>query len=172
MQRSADSEASHIPKLILLIPAQYSQFARFVMWHELATGSVRCRAPQPSQLVTQHHGPIVCVAASLGASPQAAGCWGEHPIAPVLVSKHSALMKHHQSALNSRLPEAAHSAAVADPKTVNPISAPTQADVARRAYFAYINEDSPPGRDLKHWLETEVQLHAEIIRGNGPHAGS
>jgi len=89
-------------------------------------------------------------------------------------SNHSALMKHDKyvSNRNSKLSDASPSVAVAEAKTGNTNLAPTHAAVARRAYFAYVNEGSRPGRDLKHWLEAEMQLHAEIIRGNGHHAGS
>jgi len=39
---------------------------------------------------------------------------------------------------------------------------PSADEVARRAYFAYLNDGSQPGRDEKHWLEAEAQLWAEI----------
>lgn len=38
---------------------------------------------------------------------------------------------------------------------------PSPDEVARRAYFAYENEGSRPGRDVQHWLEAEAQLLAE-----------
>ena len=34
-------------------------------------------------------------------------------------------------------------------------------EVARRAYFSYLNEGSPAGRDVQHWLEAEAQLTRE-----------
>ena len=34
-------------------------------------------------------------------------------------------------------------------------------EVARRAYFSYLNEGSRPGRDVQHWLEAEAQLLKE-----------
>jgi hypothetical protein len=34
-------------------------------------------------------------------------------------------------------------------------------EVAQRAYFAYLNEGSLPGRGVQHWLEAEAQLIAE-----------
>jgi hypothetical protein len=44
-------------------------------------------------------------------------------------------------------------------------------EVARRAYFTYVNEGSPPGRDVQHWLEAEEQLLAErnLTRIHGYH---
>jgi hypothetical protein len=42
--------------------------------------------------------------------------------------------------------------------------APSPDEVARRAYFSYLNEGSIPGREEKHWLEAEAQLIAEMAR--------
>jgi hypothetical protein len=44
-------------------------------------------------------------------------------------------------------------------------------EVARRAYFSYVNEGSRPGRDVQHWLEAEEQLLAErdLTRLHGFH---
>ena len=39
---------------------------------------------------------------------------------------------------------------------------PLPTEVAKRAYFNYLNEGSIHGRDEKHWLEAEAQLFAEI----------
>ena len=49
--------------------------------------------------------------------------------------------------------------------------APSADEVARRAYFSYVNEGSPPGRDVQHWLEAEAQLLAErnLTRTHGFH---
>jgi hypothetical protein len=37
----------------------------------------------------------------------------------------------------------------------------------RGAYFRYLNEGSPNGRDVQHWLEAEAHLKAEISRVQG-----
>jgi hypothetical protein len=39
--------------------------------------------------------------------------------------------------------------------------APSADEVARRAYFAFENEGSKPGRDVQHWLVAEAELIAE-----------
>jgi len=39
--------------------------------------------------------------------------------------------------------------------------APSADEVARRAYFSYLNQGSPPGRDVQHWQESEEDLLAE-----------
>jgi hypothetical protein len=43
-------------------------------------------------------------------------------------------------------------------------SAPSPRDVAKAAYFKYLNEGSVAGRDEKHWLEAEAQLRGEVGR--------
>jgi hypothetical protein len=49
--------------------------------------------------------------------------------------------------------------------------APSADEVARRAFFSYVNQGSPPGRDAQHWLEAEAQLLAErnLTRIHGFH---
>jgi len=34
---------------------------------------------------------------------------------------------------------------------------PSRVDVARKAYFIYLNQGSPQGHDVQHWLEAEAQ---------------
>jgi Protein of unknown function (DUF2934) len=38
---------------------------------------------------------------------------------------------------------------------------PSADEVARRAYFNYVNEGSSPGRDVQHWLAAEADLIKE-----------
>ena len=38
---------------------------------------------------------------------------------------------------------------------------PSADEVARRAYFSYVNQGSLPGHDVQHWLEAEAHLLAE-----------
>jgi len=49
--------------------------------------------------------------------------------------------------------------------------APSPDEVARRAYFTYVNQGSLPGHDVQHWLEAESQLLAErdLTRTHGFH---
>lgn len=42
--------------------------------------------------------------------------------------------------------------------------APSADEVARKAYFSYLNEGSLPGRDVQHWLAAEAELTAERNR--------
>jgi hypothetical protein len=39
--------------------------------------------------------------------------------------------------------------------------APSPDEVARRAYFTYVNQGSLDGHQVQHWLEAESQLRAE-----------
>ena len=41
---------------------------------------------------------------------------------------------------------------------------PSADEVARRAYFSYVNEGSRPGHEVQHWLEAEAELLAERDR--------
>ena len=49
--------------------------------------------------------------------------------------------------------------------------APSADEVARKAYFNYVNEGSLPGRDVQHWLTAEAELIAErnLTRVHGFH---
>ena len=42
--------------------------------------------------------------------------------------------------------------------------APSPDEVARKAYFAYENDGSLPGREVQHWLKAEAELIAERTR--------
>ncbi len=42
--------------------------------------------------------------------------------------------------------------------------APSPDEVARKAYFSFVNEGSAPGRDVQHWLAAEAELIAERNR--------
>jgi Protein of unknown function (DUF2934) len=83
------------------------------------------------------------------------------------------IMKHHehsrdqdQGPVSTSVPIAA---ANLNQNAVNFVPSPDE--VARRAYFSYVNEGSPPGRDVQHWLEAEAQLLAErnLTRTHGFH---
>jgi len=49
--------------------------------------------------------------------------------------------------------------------------APSPDEVARRACFSYVNQGSPPGHAVQHWLEAEAELIAErkLTRVHGFH---
>jgi len=44
-------------------------------------------------------------------------------------------------------------------------------EVARKAYFSYVNQGSQPGHEVQHWLAAEAELIAErnLTRTHGFH---
>ena len=48
---------------------------------------------------------------------------------------------------------------------------PSPDEVARRAYFTYVNQGSPQGHEVQHWLQAEAELLAErnLTRSHGFH---
>jgi hypothetical protein len=48
---------------------------------------------------------------------------------------------------------------------------PSADEVARKAYFSYVNDGSLPGCDVQHWLKAEADLLAErdLTRVHGFH---
>lgn len=40
----------------------------------------------------------------------------------------------------------------------SPLPEITEADIATCAYFVYVNEGCPAGREMDHWLEAEARL--------------
>jgi hypothetical protein len=82
-------------------------------------------------------------------------------------------MKHNktQSDPNSKHSGQSSSAAAAElnPSEINFV--PSTDAVARKAYFAYLNEGSRPGREVQHWLAAEADLIAErnLTRVHGAH---
>ncbi len=55
------------------------------------------------------------------------------------------------------------------PAEINFIPAPDE--VARKAYFTYVNEGSRDGHEVQHWLQAEAELIAErnLTRVHGFH---
>ena len=49
--------------------------------------------------------------------------------------------------------------------------APSADEMARKAYFSYVNQGSLPGHDVQHWLKAEADLLAErnLTRVHGFH---
>jgi len=68
-------------------------------------------------------------------------------------------MKHKRSHANENPASSTLPVPAADSDQTD--SAPSPDEVARKAYFTYVNEGSPLGRDVQHWLNAETQLIAE-----------
>jgi hypothetical protein len=81
-------------------------------------------------------------------------------------------MKHNKFSQdqNQNLAGASRPAAV-DANRNRAESVPSPDEVARRAYFSYVNQGSLPGHDVQHWLDAEAQLIAErnLTRVHGFH---
>ena len=81
--------------------------------------------------------------------------------------------KHNKSSQNlfQQPAGAPQPSSVADLKENEEVFTPSADEVARRAYFSYVNEGSPQGRDVQHWLEAEAKLIAErnLTRVHGFH---
>jgi hypothetical protein len=60
-------------------------------------------------------------------------------------------------------------AAALSPKEMSFVPSPDE--VARLAYFTFVNQGSLPGHDVQHWLEAEAHLLAErnLTRVHGFH---
>jgi len=75
-------------------------------------------------------------------------------------------MKHKKSPRNqNQKPAGASRPTVAADLNQNEIDfVPSPDEIARRAYFSYVNQGSQPGHEVQHWLEAEAELIAERNR--------
>lgn len=65
----------------------------------------------------------------------------------------------------------AKAAAVAESSKNEIDFVPSPDEIARKAYFSYVNQGSSQGHEVQHWLEAESQLIAErnLTRAHGFH---
>ncbi|MBP9903017.1 MAG: DUF2934 domain-containing protein [Verrucomicrobiota bacterium] len=82
-------------------------------------------------------------------------------------------MKHHKFT-HPKTPPAANTPSLVATEDVdqNEIDfVPAADEVARRAYFSYVNQGSLPGHEVQHWLAAEAELIAErnLTRIHGFH---
>jgi hypothetical protein len=82
-------------------------------------------------------------------------------------------MKYHRFSRdqNQNPASASRPTAAADLKQGGIDFVPSPDEVARRAYFTYVNQGSRSGHEVQHWLEAESQLIAErnLTRVHGFH---
>jgi len=82
-------------------------------------------------------------------------------------------MKHNKSShhQNQKPASALRPTAAADVNQGGIDFTPSPDEVARRAYFSYVNQGSLPGHDVQHWLDAEAHLVAErnLTRAHGFH---
>ena len=72
-------------------------------------------------------------------------------------------MKHNQphQAPNQKQAEAPRPTSTATLNATEIDFTPAPDEVARRAYFTYVNQGSLDGHEVQHWLEAEAELIAE-----------
>ena len=99
--------------------------------------------------------------------------WGEYPIAGGRWRSLFSLMKHKHfpQGHNHESAGASSSGAAEESDQGGSDFAPSADEVARRAYFSYVNHGSLPGHDVQHWLVAEAELLAErnLTRVHGFH---
>jgi hypothetical protein len=82
-------------------------------------------------------------------------------------------MKHNKysQVQNQKQANAPRPTASADLKQKEVDLAPSPDEVARKAYFSYVNQGSRPGHEVQHWLAAEAELIAErnLTRAHGFH---
>jgi len=82
-------------------------------------------------------------------------------------------MKHKNFSQNqNQKPASASRPAAAADLNQNEIDfAPSPDEVARRAYFSYVNQGSSQGHEVQHWLKAEAELLTErnLTRVHGFH---
>ena len=95
------------------------------------------------------------------------GEWCEHLMANAPCTAYSNSMKHNYFAQDQNQERAK----AVDLNQGGIDFAPSADEVARRAYFSYVNHGSRPGHDVQHWLEAEAELLAErnLTRVHGFH---
>ena len=99
--------------------------------------------------------------------------WGEHPIGTTKGPNYSEDVKQNKYTQdrNQKPVSPPQPAAAVELKKEETAFSPSADEVARRAYFCYVNEGSLPGHDVQHWLKAEAQLLAErnLTRVHGFH---
>jgi len=100
--------------------------------------------------------------------------WGEHPIAGGWFSSHVLGMKPNPFSpdANQKSAKGQKQNPVENFNRSKPAPTPSPEAVARRAYAIYEKQGSPPGHEVKHWLEAEAQLCGGVERESQMHPGS
>jgi hypothetical protein len=85
--------------------------------------------------------------------------WGEHPIARYgfPTYRHAMKYKKHFRHTDSANAEPKTPTPTMNPKETKINVRPSQAEIATNAYYIYLQQGRPHGRDVQHWLEAEAQ---------------
>jgi hypothetical protein len=70
-------------------------------------------------------------------------------------------MKNNEFPQNQKPDRASQPVAVAGLSQNEINFTPSPDEVARRAYFTYVNQGSPQGYEVQHWLQAETELLQE-----------
>ena len=73
-------------------------------------------------------------------------------------------MKHNKFSEEQKLAGGLQSAATQELSQNEVNFVPSPDEVARRAYFSYVNQGSASGHEVQHWLAAEAELIAERNR--------
>jgi hypothetical protein len=73
-------------------------------------------------------------------------------------------MKHHKLSKSQQAVIAPRANSTAGLSQNEVDFAPSPDEVARKAYFSYVNQGSSPGHEVQHWLAAEAELIAERTR--------
>jgi Protein of unknown function (DUF2934) len=98
--------------------------------------------------------------------------WGEHPMA-AMPSQHYPLYMQFDKHKDQKQKLAGGSKLTAmELDQVEADFTPSPDEVARKAYFSYVNQGSKQGHEVQHWLDAEAQLLAErkLTRVHGFHS--
>ncbi|HEY5043022.1 MAG TPA: DUF2934 domain-containing protein [Verrucomicrobiae bacterium] len=83
-------------------------------------------------------------------------------------------MKHNKSPQDQKQASVSQSTADAESNKNEINFAPSPDEVARKAYFSFVNQGSRDGHEVQHWLAAEAELIAErnLTRVHGFHHGT
>jgi hypothetical protein len=88
--------------------------------------------------------------------------WGEDPMAGASSGLCSSMKHNKYPQHQDQTPDIAARPAMAAALNLDEINfTPAPDEVARRAYFSYVNQGSRPGQEVQHWLKAEADLIAE-----------
>jgi hypothetical protein len=97
--------------------------------------------------------------------------WGEHPIAASRHPLYSWRMQLDKYKDQKQKLAGGVKLTAAELNQIEADFTPSPDEVARKAYFSYVNQGSRPGHEVQHWLEAEAQLlnKRKLTRVHGFH---
>jgi hypothetical protein len=86
--------------------------------------------------------------------------WGQHPIATAQFPPYFQTMKQEHFFQSQRSADVRSPAQTMNSNQTKEYAQPSRDEVAMKAYLIYLNQGSPQGHDVQHWLEAEAQMIA------------